>query len=438
MWNVPYRRNPFFTGRERLLEQLHNNLTAGQATALTQAQAINGLGGIGKTQVAIEYAYRHRQSDLYHFIFWVNADTRERLIADYVEIARLLHLPEQHEQDQNIIVAAVKRWLAMHHDCLLILDNADDLSMIENFLPTEMTCHILITTREQTIGPLAQSIEVEKMAREEGTLMLLRRAKILLPDAPLEQASREERTAAEQIVQEMDGLPLALDQAGAYIEEKQSTPTRYLQTYQSKQAHLLRERGKYGNAHPDPVTITWSLNFEQVEQKNPMAADLLRCCAFLAPDDIPEELFTEGADELSPLLQPLATDASLLDEAIAELLRFSLVRRNRDTTTLSIHRLVQAILRLNMDEATQRLWAERAVRIVNHVFPRNIDVTNWKQCQRYVAHAQTCATFIAAHDLAFPEAAHLLNQTAFYLDDLALYPEAEPLYQQALPSENRC
>lgn len=435
IFHIPYRQNPFFTGREQLLEQLHNNLTARKATALTQAQAINGLGGIGKTQIAIEYAYRHQKD--YHYIFWVNAATRETLIADYVDFAKVLHLPEQNEQDQNIIVKAVIAWLATHNDCLLILDNADDLPMIDPFVPTANTCHILITTRTQATNALAQSIEIEKMAIPEGTLMLLHRASILAVDVSLDSATQADKEAAEKTVLALDGLPLALDQAGAYIEETACSLLAYLQAYQHRQTDLLKRRGASSMYHSDPVAATWSLSFEQVEQHNPLAADLLRCFAFLAPDDIPEELFTAGASKLSPLLQPLATDPSLLDEAIGALRRFSLVRRNPASKTFSIHRLVQAIFRINMDEATQKLWAERAVRMVNDVFPTNLDVNNWIQCQRFVAHVQTCATFIEEYDLAFPEAAHLLNQTAYYLDDIALYTEAEPLFQRAIAIDEK-
>ncbi len=204
IFRIPYRRNRFFTGREQLLEQLHNNLTTHKVASLTQPQAINGLGGIGKTQVAIEYAYLHRED--YHYIFWVNAATCETLIADYVDIAKDLHLPEQNEQDQNIIVKAVIAWLAAHNDCLLILDNADDLPMIDPFIPTANTCHILITTRTQVTNALAQSIEVEKMAMPEGTLMLLHRANVLAIDALLDQATPDDRATAKKVVLALDGL----------------------------------------------------------------------------------------------------------------------------------------------------------------------------------------------------------------------------------------
>ncbi len=102
-WNVPYLRNPFFTGREELLKQLHDNLTQNKSAALTQAQAISGLGGIGKTQTAVEYAYRYR--DDYRYVLWVNATTRDVLITSFVALAALLNLPERQEQDQTKIVA---------------------------------------------------------------------------------------------------------------------------------------------------------------------------------------------------------------------------------------------------------------------------------------------------------------------------------------------
>jgi tetratricopeptide (TPR) repeat protein len=347
-------------------------------------------------------------------------------------MARLLTLPEQDERDQTITVQAVKQWLEQHDDWLLLVDNADDLALAEEFLPIGGAGHILLITRAQATGTLAEGINVEKMDTEEGMLLLLRRAKVLAKEAPLAQAPETDRAAAERIVQAMDGLPLALDQAGAYIEETQCSVSAYLASYQHRQADLLQRRGGTGKEHPDPVATTWSLSFEQVKRLSPMATDVLRVCTFLAPDAIPENLLLEGASELGERIQPLTTDAIRLNDALGVLLHYSLVKRDPRERTLSIHRLVQEVLKASMGEQTRRAWAERVVQAVNIAFPAPDDVTLWEQCERVLPHALVCANLIEDYGLEFAEAARLLILIAGYLSRRAQYPQAEPLYQRAL------
>ncbi|GHO56521.1 helix-turn-helix domain-containing protein [Ktedonobacter robiniae] len=241
LWGVPYPRNPFFTGREEVLHHLHELLNREHTTALTQSWAISGLGGIGKTQIALEYAYQYRQD--YHYIFWVSAATRESLFADIVTIMDQLQLPERNEQDQKKVVTAVKQWFASHQEWLLILDNADDITIVPDFVPTKRSGHMLLTTRAQALGALAQRIDVATMGMAEGTLFLLRRAKIVPPDMLLDQVEEETLAAAETIVTEMDFLPLALDQAGAYIEEVGCNLSTYLELYRTHRKELLQRRG---------------------------------------------------------------------------------------------------------------------------------------------------------------------------------------------------
>ncbi|HYX50216.1 MAG TPA: helix-turn-helix domain-containing protein, partial [Ktedonobacteraceae bacterium] len=208
LWNVPFRRNPFFTGRADLLTILHDHLNQKRSAALTQSQALTGLGGIGKTQTALEYAYRYR--DAYDAVFWVRAASRETLITDFVALAHVLDLPGREAQDQMLVVAAVKRWLEQDDSWLLILDNADELHVLTDFRPTGGVGHILLTTRAQATGRIASGLSVEKMESRESMLLLLRRAKLLAADEPLDNTSRIIRSQAQRIVHELDGLPLAL------------------------------------------------------------------------------------------------------------------------------------------------------------------------------------------------------------------------------------
>ncbi|HJT56441.1 MAG TPA: tetratricopeptide repeat protein [Ktedonobacteraceae bacterium] len=431
--NIPITRNPYFTGRQQLLQSLHDNLSTARMAALTQAQALYGLGGVGKTQTAAEYAYRYNGE--YTHVIWVLAATRDTLIADFVKLAELLDLREKDQQDQQQIVTAVKRWLEAHEGWLLILDNADDLRQAHEFLPPSHKGHVLFTTRAQASGAIAASIEVEQFGLHDGALLLLRWIKRLNVNASLDEAQPADRTAAERIVKEMDGLPLAIVQAGAYIEETGCNLEDYLSLYAAHHKDLLARPSRLLLDYPKTVATTWALSFEQVKQESAAAADLLCLCAFLAPDAIPEEMLTRGAAELGPVLGAVVGDTFKLNEALEVLRRYSLVRRNADTHMLSIHRLVQTVHRDSMDQETQRTWAERTVRTISAAFPE-IDYGTGENhqyyLQYYLPHIQECATLITQYKLHFAEAAQLLYRAGIFLYFHGFYPQSQSLHQQAL------
>lgn len=429
IWNLPYRRNPFFTGREAILSHLYTMFRSGKAAALTQPQAISGLGGIGKTQIAIEYAHRYRDS--YQAIFWLTASTRDELGADFVMLAALLNLPEQNEPDQDIVIRAIKRWLTAHTHWLLILDNVDNLEMVAAFLPVHSPGDVIITTRLQALGVVAQSIEVETMGQDEGTMFLLRRTKLLAPDTPLEQATEEHQQQAAAIFTTLDGLPLALDQAGAYIEETRCGLSQYLSLYGIRRKELLLRRGMSPVDHPASVVATWSLSFQKIQKENPTAADLLCLLSFLSPEAIPEELLILGAVEFGSLLETAANDPLEVNILIELLLHYSLIRRIPETQSLSIHRLVQAVLRDTMDREAQRFWMERIIRGINRALPEAAYQT-WEGYPRYLPHIQLCAAYCEEYALNLPEAARLFHDAAFYLMAHAAYEYAKELLLKAL------
>ena len=235
---------------------------------------------------------------------------------------------------------------------------------------------------------------------------------------------------AARISNEVAGLPLALDQAGAFIEETPSTPAEYLNFYQTEGARLRKLRGEVATEHPS-VTVTFSLAFSRLAEKNPAAADLVRACAFLAPDAIPEEIFTQGGAELGEQLSQLAGKPLDFAEAIRDAGRFALLRRHAAGKSLDMHRQVQEVLKDEMDPQTRRLWAERVVQALAGVFP-SPEFRNWTQCERVLPHARAAGRYIADLDLDSQPAGLLLNNTAYYLDDRAEYADAEPLYQRAL------
>jgi tetratricopeptide (TPR) repeat protein len=441
IWNIPYPRNTFFLGRDELLARLHAQLQTGQTTALSQPpqtgqvlahspHAISGLGGIGKTQLASEYAYRYSHD--YEAVLWARAETREELTASYSALATLLKLPEQHAGDQEITIAAVKAWLHTHQKWLLILDNADDVTLLPAFLPPHPGGHILLTTRAYDMQRLATRLEVETLPTEQGALLLLRRAALLPSDGELAQAPADEQRLARELTQELGGLPLALDQAGAYLEATGTSLDDYQRIYQRHRQTVLNERRSLVEDHPAPVATTWSLSFERVEKKNPAAADLLRLCAYLVPDAIPETILTKGAKHLGDQLAPVAADAFLFAQAIEALRAYSLLTRDPRTKTLSVHRLVQAVTQDSLPTEAAQQWKQRAVLAVCAARPKVSDVTQWPACERWLPHALLCATWIEQEQISSLEAARLLNEAGYYLRQRGRNREAEPLYQRAL------
>ena len=237
-------------------------------------------------------------------MLWASANTGETLVADYAAIAGLLDLPEKNAQDRGEAVAAVLRWLENNANWLLILDNADEIGIVDEFIPLCEAGHVLLTTRAHAMGAVGVGNELEKMTPEEGALFLLRRLRKLKKDEALESATAEIRAQAEALSTLVDGLPLALDQAASFIEEKPSSFEEYQTLYKSERKELLRRRGKLAKDHPS-VAVTFSLAFQKVADDDPAAADLLRVCAFLEADSIPEEIFSEGAKELGEALSSI-------------------------------------------------------------------------------------------------------------------------------------
>ncbi len=233
LWTVPYSRNPHFTGRDDLLDQIaqyfsDEKLDELRRVALIQTQAIKGLGGIGKTQIAVEYAYRDRGAGHSMHTLWINAASEEAILSSFVAIAELIPaFTTKDEKDQSKLAATIKRWMEeCQQHWLLIFDNADDISLIQEYLPQRGNGNLLLTTRANAVSSLATALEVEKMGVMEGTYFLLHRVQRL-------SATDEESNEAANVVIALDGFPLALDQAGAYIEETGCSFGDYLQIYQA-------------------------------------------------------------------------------------------------------------------------------------------------------------------------------------------------------------
>jgi tetratricopeptide (TPR) repeat protein len=418
--NVPYPRNPYFTGRDTILQNLQDALSQNSGTVITQGHAIYGLGGVGKTQTAVEYTYRYRSD--YRYIFWVRADTEVALQTGYVEIAKLLALPEQNATNPIDTVQTVTHWLERNDSWLLVFDNADNPDLLKPYYPNTPQGNILLTSRAQLFDTLGidNTIALEKLDPQEALNFLFKRTK-------RSQNDLKELNAAGQLASELGYFLLALEQASAYITAKSARFQDYLASYLNQRLSLLEKANPKIGDYPSSIASTWSLNFQEVEQ-NPISADILRVSAFLSPDAIPFELLTNGASQLGPTIAKALSNFSdplALNEALEPLARYSLIRLDIETQTYSIHRMVQEAVKDQIGADQQAEWAERVVRAVAQSFPE-VNYQTWTLCERLIPHAVLCTTHINHLVITSWAARNLLFQSGYYFYQRGQYWEAEP------------
>ena len=426
--NIPHQ-NPFFTGRDTILTYLHSTLHSNKTVEETQVQVISGLGGIGKTQIAVEYVYRYHED--YRTILWIRAETPAMLIADLMAIANLLNILQKNEQDQHHAVYAVKRWLKSSKHWLLVLDNVGDFTIVNEIIPWKSMGHVIVTTLAQSTGIFAHHIELKQMELDEATLFILHRCKFITRNASLEDASQTLRVQAKTVAIKLNCFPLALDQASAYIEDTGCSLSDYLDQYQIRRGILLDRRGSLVTDHPMSVSTTLFLCFKEVERANLVAAEVLQLCSFLGADAIPEKIITEAVREFVSSLQSISIHFVDVDNVLATLRKYSLLQRHSDMKMFSVHQLVQVVIKERMDKGMLHQWAERAVRVVNHAFPQGKESTLWWLCQLCLIHVEACAELIEEWNLTFTEAGRLLHQAGVYLREHTQYMQAEKYLRKA-------
>jgi len=426
LFDVPHARNRFFTGRDDTLARLHAAMTAADPPA--RIWAVSGMGGVGKTQTTLEYAYRYR--DHYRTVFWVRADSTTALNSDFARIAASNGFRSGLPDDPAEIRNWVKHWLGSEGGYLLILDNVDDPEAIRPFLPSEPKGNILMTSRAPNLESLgvAETIELSEMGSGEATAFLFARTGRPKDD-------REERAAAESLAQELGYLPLALEQAAAFITLNEYLFQDYLKDFHALRLDLLNQGVNQVTAQQTTVRTCWQKSFAAVELESAAAADLLTLSAFLGPDRIPYDLLEQGAPALGgPLGEALGSPGQArlpLSRLLTLLRRYALIRRDMPSRAYNIHRLIQAVIREKQDAGSSTAYAERCVRAVNEAFPW-VHFASWPLCERLVPHALVCAGWVEKYDLVTAESGRMLNQAAFYLKERGQYAAAEPLFQRAM------
>jgi tetratricopeptide (TPR) repeat protein len=447
IWNVQ-ARNPQFVGRRTQIEDLRAGFGEVAADGM-RIQAVFGQPGVGTTQVALEYA--HRYASHYDLVWWIAAETAAAIPAQFAKLAQELELsrdgvPAEPSADQQAIVDAMLGHLRLRKGgWLLVFDHATDPDSLASYLPTTGGGHVLITSRNPNWRQrVALPLRVDVFAPEEATLFLL------------QQPGNTDEERAKELAEELGYLPLALEQAAAYMTGSSKPMEDYLRLFRQRRDELLA-LGDPNDNGPRTVDATMRLVIEQLaaERQRQPAADhdeklqpwsivlagspslnLLTWCAFMAPGKIPLDVLTRsGQSDLMPAdLHRMAQDEIEVDRNIAILYRSSLIARSDGG--LEVHRLVQAVIRAHLSAADRQRWAELTIRLLLEAFPSSIDdfaaPARWPRCEQLLPHIFAATTHAEAGKVAAPETGQLLMHLGSYLQHRGEFADARHLFESAL------
>jgi tetratricopeptide (TPR) repeat protein len=371
----------------------------------------------------VEHVYRHHTD--YDLVWCVNGEQPASLLADLAALAGQLGLAADASQEAQ--VSALRDWFERHQHWLLVLDNVDDPQAVVELLPRSPTGQVVITSRTG-VGweRLATVLSVDVLAPTDAAGLLLARA---------EETGPANEAAATTLAATLDGLPLALEQAGAYVAATGTvTLADYAELFATRAPELLTRGQPLGYQHT--VATTWALALQRLRETEPPAVDLLTLTSLLAPDDLPLPLLATHHDQLPEPLTAAAGDPLALADAVAALRRYSLIRVVADG--LYVHRLLQTVIRSGLGADAERAWAATAVRLIRAGFPSESDkLAAWPECQRLLPHALTAVGHGKRLDVESPARLWLLRRAATYLWNRGQYRQARRLQEQTVDASRR-
>jgi tetratricopeptide (TPR) repeat protein len=413
--NLP-ARNRNFSGRDELLERLRASLQAEAAAAVVPTGAVHGLGGVGKTELALEFA--HRYGSDYDIAWWIAAEQSTSVTADLAALAEELGIARA--ADQAEMVRRLFGELRGRERWLLVYDNAERPETLEGLLPPGGGGGVLVTSRWGAWGKLGSALGLDVLARQEAIAFLARRT------------GADDQATLGALAELLGDLPLALEEAAAYLEETGVGLEEYLELVRERARELFGLDQPLGDEHGDQrrVATVWSLSLERVHQQAPAAEALLNLCAFLAPD-IPRELPREHAGVLPDQLAEAVGDPLAYNRLLGAVGRYSLAAVT--STSVGMHRLVQAVLQARLGEDGERAWAQAAVGLLRVSFPNESwEVATWQECGRVLPHVLAVAGHAERLGVAGEQAGWLLHRASIYLRGRGLYRQARPIAEQAV------
>jgi tetratricopeptide (TPR) repeat protein len=412
---IPFSQNRNFSGRQNVLDLIRDKFTNKKSSI--PIYAITGLGGIGKTQIAVHYSYEYANE--YDLIWWIRSETDASISADYQALSDALLLPVKTKAEQMVFVNLVNNFLEnTQRKWLLVFDNVESKERVEKFLPIKGNGHILITSQSRDWREIASDLHLIPFTKEEAWEFLSRRI------------GEKDHEKSDKLTDLLGGLPLAIEQACAYMS-KHGTPVEiYLKLFAEQQQELWKRESSPKDYHATLIT-TWGMAFKQIRQVQPVAEKLLSIFAFFAPDGISLSVFKLRADLLPEDMQKVVNNPVELEECLAALYSYSLIEREGDF--ISIHRLVQDVIRISLSPNNFQKWLGLALQIIDKAFPYDeYDIDTWSICAQTLPHALTASDYAEKHSVGLETASNLYQKMGDYLSDKAENERASELIEHAI------
>ncbi|KAK3683303.1 P-loop containing nucleoside triphosphate hydrolase protein [Podospora appendiculata] len=410
---IPHSRNSRFFGRQGIISQMREKLLPSQSLSgedgtlrvfpearKQQRFALSGLGGSGKTQIALEYTYRHLED--YKVVIWILADSPEKIDHGFEEAAGVLGMPKGSQSAGQVRTFVLQRLSATNEPYLLCFNNADDLSLVKHCFPRDNTGTILVTSRDSVgIGEvIGDGVIVPEFTIQEGCSFL----GTLLPDVDM--SNPRTMATLEDISTTFHGYPLALAQAAAFIRNGGCSLSSFLGIFRDKRHSNAIASIPVEDYHATLFTV-WDLSFQALSEPSRQILEIL---VYFDPDSVPFVLLREGclprnAEHDDTATASIASDLRYMADpvdlwaALKGLRAQSLIRTNRELETISIHRFLQeqAFRRLCFEPSRRRkAFAESLFLLLNHQ-PEFPNVTqHWspdlfRDSERCLAHIQRLA-----------------------------------------------
>jgi tetratricopeptide (TPR) repeat protein len=424
---VPYRRNPHFVGRKTLLTALRQKLIEEIPGKQNHCIALYGIGGVGKTQCALEYAYSSK--DFYGRVYWISAVDQTSLFSGFQSLAKKAQIQVPRDGTPSEIAGAVLLWLKTVPKWLLIFDNLDEFSIISDVLPsgTSEMNHVLITTRNRFTSKIpAEPLEIPVFGEDDSINFFLSQIQVANSNEP----SDTVRSQAGEIVRELGYLPLAIGQAAAFVREVTGDLSTYLEQYQKNRKAVLEWIVPGNQEYPHSVATTWSMCLQVLKRAHPQALRLLQFFAILNPDGIQLDFLQAGAPALKNQLGSTILDLIQLAKSLIELEKASLIRWERVRKSVSIHRLLQKVIRDEMSKADLIIIGDEFLDICLYLFSGVYEYSNQLTRSVYREYTvQSYKTLINLNDiLQSAKYSSVLRRVGIFLLGDGKFQDSEALF----------